>query len=168
MFILFLQLSRIVFKLSVTTSDRLTDVFLYPPSAEAAWAFETKRRYPLSVTVDIAHENATRKQDGYFVSPENAMGIWKILLNTSSKDAAVSVNLTATLGALADGSIKVYRHPNLQALESQAQHLMSGAPFVDKISADPNASNHRKIFIFPLTFNLQFGKARTQGTGFKV
>lgn len=160
MFILFLQLSRIVFKLSVTTSDRLTDVFLFPPSAETAWAFETKRRSPLSVVVDIAHESARRTRDGYSVSPENAVGIWKILLNTSSKDAAVSVHITATVGALADGSVRVYRHPNLQTLESQAQHLMDGAPFVDKISADPNASNHRKIFIFPLNFNLQFGTAR--------
>lgn len=146
--------SPIAFKLNVVTSDALTDVFVFPPSSKTSFTYETKRLVPLSVLIDITNESDKE----HAVPLKKAQGTWKVILNTSAKDTAVSVQVTASVGPLADGSIRVHRHPKLQALETQAQHLMDGGHFVDDISADPRASNHRKIFIFPLDFKLELGK----------
>lgn len=136
------------------TSDALTDVFVFPPNSKTAFAYEAKRLSPLAVSINISNGDTGNRET---VPTDKALGTWKIILNTSSKDAAVSVQLTASVGPLVDGSIQVYRHPSVEALESQAQHLMDGAHYVDTISADPKASNHRRVFIFPLNFNLELG-----------
>ena len=167
------------FKLSVVSSDRLTEVFLFSPGNEKPWAFEVRRRSPLSVVISIKEERAAAGaaagaaaaaaaaaggERSLQVSTSEAVGVWRILLNPTTKDVPVSIQLTAAFGGLVDGSIRVYRHPNLQTLQSDAQHITPGSVVSSDISADPNSPNHRKIFIFPLDFNVQTGQA----LGFRV
>ncbi|XP_026193047.1 uncharacterized protein LOC34617345 [Cyclospora cayetanensis] len=144
--------SPLAFHLSLVTSDTLTDAYVFPPGATVPYTFDANRLTPLSAVIRLERKHA---ESALQVDPEKAVGLWKILFSTATKDSPVSLQITASVGALADGSVRVHRSPKLQVIESRAQHLMDGVHVAEDISADPSDPNHRKIFIFPLTFSLE-------------